>query len=216
MPDDDQRDDDKKVKDLDHAQLAKWFGLPSFDQVEDERKAARAEEDPEVVAVRERRQKILAEIDPAFLAAIDRRLDPPDDLFQVPPPLPSRVDPTIAQFDFAMVENRAQIAEPREYERPEDIEDELHENTPQALLRDLHRVETDFEKLFEVVDIAAEQRVDAVAEVRSAMTTSWKLELVSAPGDELRATMAELKADREKPWADVVKTANLPNRRVTE
>jgi hypothetical protein len=212
-------DDDRKAKDVlaeeldpaTRADLARWFGLPSFD---DAPEAAPPPDDPEMVAVRERREKALAAIEPWMLEGHRRRTEPPADLFKFTPNLELRVDPAMPLLDFTMVERAGTIAEPREIEIHEQIQDDLKECTPQAILRDLHRVETDFEKTFEIVDAAAEQRLDIVAEVATAMATSWKLPpLDDLPFTEARMMIEELRAERRQPWPMLFKSTPLPNRK---
>src|SRR5687768_12485819 len=109
-------DDDKKVKELidaaTRAELEKWFGLPSFDQLEEQQKEAPPEEDPDVVARREAREKAIAAVDPAMLEAHRRRTDPPDDLIQFKPTIELRIDPSVALLDVAMIDKQSSIAEP--------------------------------------------------------------------------------------------------------
>jgi hypothetical protein len=124
-----------------------------------------------------------------------------------------RVDPSIAQLDLSMIDRQHTIAEPRELERPMELQDDLRDCTPQALLRDLHRPELDFEKVFEVVDMAAGQRMDIVAAVAEAMRTRWTLPPFGpTPLQEALALLRELRADRHAPWTEI----RIPNRTVTE
>lgn len=202
------------------AELARWFGLPSFEQVGDQLEAQPSSsaptEDPDVLRVREKRANAIAAVDPGLLEALRLRAEGPKDLLRFEATIETRVDPSIALLDLGMIERTHTIAEPREIVRPEDIEDQLKDATPQALLRDLHRAEIDFDKTFEVVDMAASQTIDIVAEVALAMATSWKLpELGEPPGIELRKLFDELRAERRLPWADIPSRATLPNRRVT-
>jgi hypothetical protein len=212
-------DDDKRVKDLldeaTQADLERWFGLPSFEQLAEEQPPAPAE-DPEVAAVREQRAKAIAAVDANLLERIIDRVERrPEQLLEFEPIIDVHVDPEIAQFDHQMADNVATFAEPREVEISDELKDDLKECTPQALLRDLHRPELDFEKTFEVVDAAAEQRLDIVAEVATAMRTSWKLPPLSAsPFVESRRLIEEARADRKRPWAEAV--VGMPNRTVQE
>jgi len=157
-------DDDKTVKELldaaTRAELERWFGLPSFTQAEEARAAKPPEADPDIMAARERRQKAIEAVDPAMLEAHRRRVEPPDDLIRFKATIDVVVDPGMALLDHAMIE-RGTIAEPREVEIPEELREDLRECAPQALLRDLHRPELDFDKSFEIIDHAAEGRVDA-------------------------------------------------------
>jgi hypothetical protein len=210
-------EDDKKVKELldeaTRAEIERWFGLPSFEQLADEGKVAAPppSEDPEVVAMRQRRDAAIAAVSPVLLAEHHRRVEPSFELVKFKPAIETRVDPGIAMVDFAMIERRQQIAEPRSYELPDDLEDELKERVPQALLRDLHRPEKDFTKEFELVDPLAEQRVDVGAIVAAVMTPT-KLELSGSRIHEARTLIAEMRDQRRRPWAQI----RTPTRRVTE
>ena len=209
---------DPKVKDLidaaTRADLERWFGLPSFEQLADQGVSpAPPPEDEEIVAVRKRRAEAIAAVDPALLEAHRHRVEPPADLLKFQASIDVRVDPNITRIDLARIEHGHTIAEPREVEIPEPLRDDLRDCTPQALLRDLHRPEFDFEKLFEIVDVSAEQRFDIVAAVAEAMVTRWTLPPFGAsPFQEARALILELRDDRHRPWTDI----KMPNRQVTE
>ena len=208
--------DDKTVKELldaaTRAELEKWFGLPSFQEVAEEKAPA---EDPEIAAVRERRQKALAAVEPWMLEGHRRRTEPPPDLLRFQEAISLRIDPSVALLDQSMIDRQATIAEPREVEIPDALVDDLKDCAPQAILRDLHRPELEFEKLFEVVDFAAEQRLDIVAVIAELMTTKFTIRPQHASlFDEGMAILRELRTDRLRSWAHVLPT--LPNRRVTE
>ena len=217
--------DDRKVKDLldprTRADLERWFALPSFEQLADEGKQpAPPDEDPEVVAVRERREKAIAAVDPQLLAAHVARMATCEGMTVFAYTLETRVDPDMGMVDRALIDRQGSIADPREIELPQELEDDLRECAPQAILRDLHRPELDFEKTFEIVDIAAEQRLDIVAEVRAVMATRYEID-ISALGPsashEARAQLRELRdLLRDQPWPRVLATATLANRRVEE
>jgi hypothetical protein len=205
------------VDEITAKELERWFGLPSFAEVEEAAAMAPARaEDPDLVAVRERRKQAIAAVDPRLLDSIDARTNvPPEKLLAFEAKLDVHVDASIAQLDLAMIDSRT-IAEPRRMERPLDIEEELQNNTPQALLRDLHRPEFEFEKVFEVVDMAAAQTMDAVAVVDEAMRTNWKLPPLVDPKIEVRRVIAETRAEIRSPWTTIPTRIVLPNRRVTE
>jgi len=193
-------------------ELERWFGLPSFDQLAE--RGVELPEDPALVELRERRARAAASVDPALLEALHLRNEvAPETLIKFEVRIESRVKPEMGSFDRAMAERGHRIAEPREVEIPEVLRDELKEVVPQALLRDLHRPELTFDKTFEVVDIAAEQRLDIVAEVGSAMSTSWKLPpLDRSPFEQVRRELAADRELRRRPWIELP----MPNRRVTE
>lgn len=196
------------------ADLERWFGLPSFQEVA-ERKPAEPELDPEVEAVREQRAKAIAAIDPALVEAHRHRVENGETLLRFKAELEVRIDPAMARLDYDHIEQKQSIAEPREVEIPDQLRDDLSECAPQAILRDLHRPELYFDKQFEIVDAAAEQRLDIVEAVAEAMRTSWRLPpLGESPAIEGRALLAELRADRMRSIAHFL--PSLPNRRVTE
>ena len=214
-------DDDKRVKDiLDAGQLEtleRWFGLPSYDQLAEQGKqAAEPELDPDMLEVRRKRAAAIAAVDPALLARILFWVEEnPETLRRFEATIDVRIREDVGLFDASMVDKGFAIAEPREVEISDELRDDLKECTPQALLRDLHRPETFFDKMFEIVDAAAEQRLDIVAEVAAAMRTRWSLpRLDVAPWNESTALIREARADRYRSWAHVL--PNLPNRRVSE
>jgi hypothetical protein len=207
------------VDELTAKELERWFGLPSFADVQEAAaKAPEPAEDPEIAAVRERRKQAMAAVEPALLDAIhSRTIDASDTLVTFAPKIDVHVDAGIVRLDLDMIDRRMTIAEPRHFERPMDIEDELRDNTPQALLRDLHRPEIDFDKTFEVIDMAAEQTLDPVAAVEEAMRTNWKLPpLGEPPTREVHRMLAEARGEIRAPWMNIPTRVELPNRRVSE
>ncbi len=212
--------DEKKAKDVlageldvqTRADLERWFGLPSYDQLADQGVTA-PEEDIEIVLRQERQQKALEAVDPAWLEAHRKRTDPPDDLLRFRAQIEVRIDPSIALLDMRMIESVT--AEPREREIPEPLRDDMRDCTPQALLRDLHRPEIDFEKTFDVIDMAV--KVDPVAEVSAAMATNWKLAPpIGSPFTEAHAVLHDLRRElRLSSWSTLLTASPLPNRRWT-
>jgi len=208
---------DKKVKDLlDSAargDLERWFGLPSFEALSERGVEAQPPpEDPQFVARRKRQEEALAAVDPALVERHRRRIDAMSQAITPLPPVPLRINANLARFDAGMAEQRT-VSEPREVERPGDLEDALAERTPQALLRDLHRPELDFHKRFEWVDPVGEARVDVAASVSEMMKTSMKLPAFEAlPFQQGHALLLELRAERRQPWTSI----EMPLRRVTE
>jgi hypothetical protein len=192
--------------------------LPSFAAVEGETKPGRlrAEDDPEIQAVLERRANAIAAVDLRLLATIlERTKDSQADLLSFKADLEVRIDPSISLFTTHVVDRAMTIAEPREVERPDDIDDDLQERVPQALLRDLHRPADYYPKMFEVVDVAAEQRFDVVAAVATAMRTSLQLQVVGpSPFAEANAIIAGMRRVRHESWVALWTEQPLPNRSV--
>lgn len=223
MPDD---DDQRTVKELigegrlpidpqTQADLEKWFGLPSVTALQEEGKIAAAQ-DSEIAEVVERRRKALESIDPALLDEIRLRTeDIPNPIGQPVRTIEPVIDDSIALFDMGMVDRALTIAEPRTVEIPDQLIDDLRDCTPQALLRDLHRPEQFFDKVFEIVDAAAAQRIDIVAEVKSAMRTSWRLPAFGRKAiEEGHDVLRDLRKQRSQPWISFLPF--LPHRSVQE
>lgn len=208
----DDTDDNRKVKDLldpaTRAQLERWFQMPSFEQVADGAAPAPEPDDPALAEYRKRAAEALAAIDPGVLASYEHRLDLAATI--IPPTPPPPVVPSISRLDLSMIART--VAEPRDYTRSEMIEDDLRDCTPQALLRDLHRPDVTFDKVFEI-DPDAAKRFDGTAVVEQAMATDWRLRRFPVLAhDDGRIAFEELRAERRQPWA----LLKLPNRTVTE
>jgi hypothetical protein len=219
MSDDNHNDkNEKKVKELidgaTRAELARWFGLPSYEALAEQ--GVRPEppaEDPKFAARRKRQDTALAAIDPALVEAHRRRTEGLADTIKPPLEVTLHVDPSIMQLDMAMIAQRGAIAEPRDFVRPPDLEDALPDCTPQALLRDLHRPELHFSKDFQRVDLMESYRIDIAASIDEVMATSTKLPPPPMPlFDEGYALLQELRAERKQPWINI----EMPRRRVTE
>jgi hypothetical protein len=219
----DSDDDDRKAKDVldaaTQADLARWFGLPSFTQVEEEAAKAPAPTagmDAEVAALVERRQKACAAVDPVLLSNIIARHDVnPEDVFVFDTTIEIHVDKKFGVVDDVLVERAGAIADPREVELPEALIDALKECTPQALLRDLHRAETDFEKQFEYVDALEDARIDASAEARTAMSTRHFMPKREEPAFyAARRVWQSVRSERRRPMGEILQ--ELPGRRVSD
>ena len=218
MSSDDAPGDDRKVKELldpaTRADLERWFSLPSFDQLAERAEPPRpapAEPDPQQVAARERRAKALANVDAGFLESIHARRPAESTLIHLPPPLAPRFDGDVSVVDEALLAHAGTLADPREVEIPDPLREDLRVCTPQALLRDLHRPETTFTKSFELIDPAADLRLDASAAALTAMTTRWKIDVPDRTiGQEAYATLRALRVELGQPWAQI----QTPRRRV--
>lgn len=202
------------------AQLERWFGLPSFAQVEAGEVAAPSEpEVDEFAEVRERRAKLLAEVDQELVARIERRHTPPEDLFKFTPDL-EPIEVTLTRFD-ATAEGKG-IADERWYERADDIIAALEENAPQALLRDLHRVETEFPRSWNNNDDDWDTEkpppepflADLVSLVDGLMKVRYKMELIAAP--DVPRLLDDTRSEIKRSWVDLANSGKLYNRRVTE
>jgi hypothetical protein len=196
------------------AELAKWFALPSVEVARE--RGMELPDDPELVAYREARARALAAVDPYILETVYRRVDDATEaMFMFNAIIDIRIKTEMGCFDYAGVERQAFAIEPREREIDEDLRDEMKEVAPQALLRDLHRPESDFDKQFEMVDPTENLRYDIVAAVDEAMRTSWRLPPLPdvTPLEEERRLLAGDRALRRRKWWTEVR---MPNRKVSE
>jgi len=219
MSDPNDNDNDKKVKELvdsaTRADLERWFGLPSYEALAEQGiHPEPPPEDPKLAERRKRQDAALAAIDPALVEAHRLRTESLGHAIRPLPEVALHIDLSIVQLDTAMIAQRGAIADPREVERPRDIDDAVREDcTPQALLRDLHRPERYFDKEFQRVDLLESYRLDVAANIDEVMATSSKLPPRGTPlFDEGYALLQSLRAERNQPWTEI----EMPRRRVTE
>lgn len=218
--------DDPKVKDLlarrgdpslaaeldseTAAQLASWFGLPSVQEVEEQGRKVEAL-DPEIAARRELRARAVAAVDPAFANRLDTQFADGDSLIRLPAPMRLRIEtPTALTTPEAIASGT--IAEPREYEIPHELRDDLAENTPQAVLRDLHRSVEEFAIRYEIGHAVDVELVDAQAVLRTMFATPpARIQPHTTFADAVSERDPMERAKRE-PWKDL----RTPRRRVKE
>lgn len=84
------------------------------------------------------RERALAAVDPGLLEHLERQGDRSAEMLEPLPPPKLTLDANISRFDFSAWGLQG-IGEPRDVERPDDIQLAVQERTPQAILRDLHR-----------------------------------------------------------------------------
>ncbi len=124
------------------AELQRWFGLPSAMDLPP------PEPEPQELS---RREAAMAAVEPAFLEYLHRHAARVP-LMMEPPHLELRTREdhvTIPERFEAM----GKLGEPREVEVSYLLTDDLKECVPQALLRDLHRVEEYFSPYYELTKV---------------------------------------------------------------
>lgn len=132
------------------AQLAKWFDLPSFAELEERQQAAEHPPLDEAAQARLDRHEAIAKIaDETILSRMEGRKTAGDALVKPLPPLELNVGREILSSDPTWSDRASTVAEPREVNLPMWLEDIHKESAPQAILRDLHRPELDFYIRFE-------------------------------------------------------------------
>lgn len=193
------------------ADLARWFSLPSFQDANQF-----APPDPTVLEEQKKRSEAaMAAVDPGFCEDVGTRFTGPADRMWFVPRIDVHLDPDVTMVNQALFERQAWLAEQREVFIPPQLEDDLKACAPQALLRDLHRVVTDFEKLLIPPDPTETPPLLAPSEARAAMRervqveNEHRIEL-----DEARAMIAEGRRDIDsRRWPEWVKTAVLAYRK---
>jgi hypothetical protein len=203
------------------ADLARWFGLPSFEQVQEEEAAARASaaarrpaEDAELRARLEAQARATAAIDPALVDALHGRGARIQRLLRIQPPPAPTLDPSISALDPVMLARANAVAEPRELEMAQWVAGSMSECAPQAVLRDLHRPETEFQLHLEV-DPSIQSLAtpwNVFAEVRATVAARIAPPLPPLPfRTAMDAYQLVVDAKRE-PWSEL----KTPNRQVSE
>jgi hypothetical protein len=209
--------DEPRVRDLlrrddgDESELMAWFERPSFAHLTELAAAMpapppRPEDDPEVVAIRKRREEVIARVDPRLLAHILRH-DDLDGLTRLPPPLPGFDErPPMLRFDEAAVPAIPDADSWPIRERGDELDDAVKTCTPQAFLRDLHRPVKDFEILHESAfsDLPEAVGLDThIVAVREAVTTNWRLrDGFPSAAPQIAEHYADRRSLMTRPWAD--------------
>ncbi|HEY4238201.1 MAG TPA: hypothetical protein VGM88_00215 [Kofleriaceae bacterium] len=204
MPDE---DEDKRVKDLlgsaTPEDLERWFGLPSYQALAEDGvvppEVAEAESEQAT-----QRAQALAAAEPAFYEPKFAR----GEKFATALVEPEPWKLFVAEDGIALFDEKAQhtsiSTQTREYELPDGLQDRMSENAPQALLRDLHRPESMYEKWFQLVDMAAAQRMDIVAVIAKALRTNLHVTLdPELPTQALYRELREVRAERRASWLEV-------------
>jgi hypothetical protein len=194
------------------AQLAAWFDLPSFEELEERRQA----EEPEIDERAERRKEVHARItevaDQTILARMQHWTGAGDTLIHLPPPMEVKIGGEIRVADSDWSERMGTIADEREVEIPSWIEEAFHEATPQAILRDLHRPEDDFALRFQYLDTPPTLS-DMRKELHSEIGRSLQVRPDTPPSwQTIRDATAELRRWKAANWAELP----LPKREASE
>jgi hypothetical protein len=190
------------------AQLAAWFGLPSVTQLQEEEEAraraaaAAAEDDPR----RERNEldaRIAADVQPAMIARLERWTPAGDALLtDLGPPIEPVVDPDLVHLDAAFIERLGVIAEAREVQRPPWIDAALAESAPQAILRDLHRPESEFRRSYEYAP-PEPTLSERTAEIRTIACADYQVRPEASGWASAVDAFAELRHWKQANWGEL-------------
>ena len=189
------------------AQLAAWFGLPSFQELEEQRAGEAVVESERDVEIREMEDKIAAVVDQALLARIESWRGAGDTMFdEIIPPELHLVD-DIRASDGAFADRLGVVAEERSIERPRWVDEELSDNTPQAVLRDLYRPETTFAKYLRIGD-PEPGFAEVLADIRTTATARYTVRPEPPIRDLIADAFAELRHWKAARWGEL----DLPRR----
>lgn len=171
------------------AQLHQWFGLPSAMDLPAQ------EERPEHEV---RRAAAIAAVEPWFLSYCQRLAERLPRMFEEAGMslfLDANHTTVVEAFQAA-----GRLGEPREIEVSYLLEDDLKERVPQALLRDLHRVEENFPFYLETTPVA-EPIPDVHLQVVAALAAGEADSERISPRRELAAAIQErVQARQLVPW----------------
>lgn len=181
------------------AQLAAWFGPPEPGVGP----AGPAPEPARTPDAATRRARALAAVDPRFVAAHRARWSRGEALLHVTAP-PWRPRRPASKFDLA-VWNLHLGDPPRETERPEDIGDTLKDPTPQAILRDLHRVDQPWLKRLLPTDLGVDVAgLDTRAKIDAVLAINYvvRVDDEPIPARIMAEASADLRARLAQSWED--------------
>ena len=187
-------------------QLAAWFGLPSYQQLEEERAAANAptEDSERAAEIREMEAKIDAVVDRELLDRIFSWPTAGDAMFDeiVPPELHLRERLLLSDERFSEV--LGAIGEPREVQIPRELEEDLQECTPQAMLRDLYRPEPQFDKYLTYGE-PEPTPASLIADIRTIACADYTVRPEPSARTRYEDALAELRRVKALPWGDLSK-----------
>lgn len=182
------------------AQLASWFGLPSFTELEERAATAAVEENPDDKHWREVHATIAAAVEPAMIERVHSKLAIGDRLLLLRDMPPLRIERPILLHDDRFGDHLTQASEPRVLE-PWNLIDDMKECAPQALLRDLYRPEDDFCAPAEGRERLEEPQPDRAAEVREIMKLRFPMPSWIKPVAEYLEAVAEMRHWMNQSWA---------------
>jgi len=188
------------------AQLQAWFGDPSGSPAVAESIAAQQDIDPELIGTsrepgipdflreaRLEREATLAEVDMTLVSQLERNAEQLGAFVAAPAAPAAVLDPSIAKFDATSALDVVPLQVGRRTADKEVVEAMEH-STPQALLRDLHRLVRDTPWMrMDDLPLGVPKMSGPSKRVEEVMTTSYTVALSDEPSP--RNYMAEDLAD---------------------
>ena len=204
------------------AELQSWFARPSRQVVEEQ--LARSGQgrvvlgaglgddyadqlDDESAARKKRVAELATVISPEMYDCLERHERFAGRFREPVPPAPV-LDPSILRVVVPTEEQLATIGEPQFYGQPRDIEQDLRDAAPQAVLRDLYRPETEFQ--LQLQSPVSEEELgpaDAHREVLAALDFRPEPPATLDSAADARAAHAEFRELINPPWPEQVAAA---------
>ncbi|MCE9571681.1 MAG: hypothetical protein K8W52_00855 [Deltaproteobacteria bacterium] len=181
------------------AQLASWFGLPSYTELE-ERAAAAPEENADDKYWREIREKVAAAVEPAMIERVASKVTSADRLLQVHELAPMTTEVPVLLHDERFSDQVGMASEPRVLELSHEHLGDLNECAPQAILRDLYRPEADFCEPCTWREPWGTAPPDDLIEVREIMKLRFPMPPWIKPVAEYLEAVADMRAWKAKDW----------------
>lgn len=185
------------------AQLAAWFGAPAA-EVTPQQPTKEQPQDREMRELWERRRRAMDAVDPSLVAKLDAKRESGEGFIRLPEPPTLNLERPLDTLDMSVW--KLHLSDIRDYERPEDIRDLLAENTPQSLLRDLHRPVLNWPKYLKPEDTGVDVGGQAaLTEVHRIVTTRYQVRMGEHPlaSHQIGEHMADLRARLDEPWEAV-------------
>jgi hypothetical protein len=187
------------------AQLEAWFGLPSYQEA-DEQQRASAPQDDTASAVLDRRNAASQRVDPAMLARVTRNSDKAHRLrVHTVPDRPWLNEARVLSFDESAVAAIPGPDEWRELDVSYALRDALKICTPQASLRDLHRPEKEWFIQLQSPwdDMGDPPPADPWEPIRAAIRHDYREGTTVTPApSSVKADMSELRRLMKLPWPE--------------
>jgi hypothetical protein len=208
-------DDDRRAKDLDPAQLAElaaWFDLPSAQVYaeQQQRKVEESAEEQEWRENRERRDRACAAVAPEFLQHILRH---EAEIVKPPPTVALTIDERkmVTQkgvhLELDRMERGEEVQNERSFMIPHDIAAAVAQNAPQAILRDLYRPVTEYQRRLES-PFDELPDLNLLREAREVMRTNFKdIEWTRSGITSLDETYRVFREILSAPWGDLAEQA---------
>ena len=201
--------DEPRVKDMDPAtiaQLASWFDLPSFAQVEEGAAPVPPPEQSDAAKIQEHRRKVLAQIEPALVERMEQHRTDAQRLEVAPPPVRPWHERRTSLFDDSTLPPPFDPYDAPEVEVPAALVRDLGICTPQAFLRDLYRPEKEFwvqlRSPWEDEEDSEPAPADPMAPVREALAQRYQATPVPPATVSIAASAADLRGLLARPWQE--------------